>query len=42
MAETTTTPATTSGGGSSPLLSERGKTSIADSVVAKIAGIATR
>ena len=42
MAETTTTPATTSGGGSSPLLSERGKTSIADSVVAKIAGVATR
>jgi uncharacterized alkaline shock family protein YloU len=41
MAETTTTPATTSGAGS-PLLSERGKTSIADSVVAKIAGIATR
>jgi uncharacterized alkaline shock family protein YloU len=41
MAETTTTPATTSGGGS-PLLSERGRTSIADSVVAKIAGIATR
>jgi uncharacterized alkaline shock family protein YloU len=41
MAETTTTPATTSGGGS-PLLSERGKTSIADAVVAKIAGIATR
>lgn len=41
MAETTTSPATTSGGGS-PLLSERGKTSIADSVVAKIAGIATR
>jgi len=41
MAETTSTPATTSGGGS-PLLSERGKTSIADSVVAKIAGLATR
>ena len=41
MAETTTSPATTSGG-SSPLLSERGKTSIADSVVSKIAGIATR
>ena len=41
MAETTTSPATTSGGGS-PLLSERGKTSIADSVVSKIAGIATR
>ena len=41
MAETTTSPATTSGGGS-PLVSERGKTSIADSVVAKIAGIATR
>ena len=41
MAETTTTPAPASGG-SSPLLSERGKTSIADSVVAKIAGIATR
>ena len=41
MAETTTSPAMTSGG-SSPLLSERGKTSIADSVVAKIAGIATR
>ena len=40
MAETTSTPATTSGG--SPLLSERGKTSIADSVVSKIAGIATR
>jgi uncharacterized alkaline shock family protein YloU len=37
----TSTPATTSGGGS-PLLSERGKTIIADSVVAKIAGIATR
>ena len=41
MAETTSTPATTSGG-ASPLLSERGKTSIADSVVAKIAGLATR
>ena len=41
MAETTTSPATTSGG-ASPLLSERGKTSIADSVVSKIAGIATR
>ena len=41
MADTTTSPATTSGG-SSPLLSERGKTSIADSVVSKIAGIATR
>ena len=41
MAETTSSPATTSGSGS-PLLSERGKTSIADSVVAKIAGIATR
>ncbi|CAN5451792.1 Asp23/Gls24 family envelope stress response protein [soil metagenome] len=36
----TSTPATT--GGSSPLLSDRGKTTIADSVVAKIAGIATR
>jgi uncharacterized alkaline shock family protein YloU len=41
MAETSTSPATTSGG-SSPLLSERCKTSIADSVVSKIAGIATR
>jgi uncharacterized alkaline shock family protein YloU len=41
MAETTSSPATTSGSGS-PLLSERGRTSIADSVVAKIAGIATR
>ena len=41
MAETSSSPATTSGVGS-PLLSERGKTSIADSVVAKIAGIATR
>jgi uncharacterized alkaline shock family protein YloU len=41
MAETSTSPATTSGG-ASPLLSERGKTSIADSVVSKIAGIATR
>ncbi len=41
MAETSNSPATTSGGGS-PLLSERGKTSIADSVVSKIAGIATR
>ncbi len=41
MAETSSSPATTSGGGS-PLLSERGKTSIADSVVSKIAGIATR
>jgi uncharacterized alkaline shock family protein YloU len=41
MAETTTTPATTSGGGS-PLISDRGKTSIADSVVSKIAGLATR
>jgi uncharacterized alkaline shock family protein YloU len=41
MAETSSSPATTSGG-ASPLLSERGRTSIADSVVSKIAGIATR
>lgn len=40
MAETTTSPATSEGG--SPLHSERGKTSIADSVVSKIAGLATR
>ena len=46
MADTTTSPSSTTpattGGGASPLVTERGKTTIADSVVSKIAGIATR
>lgn len=39
-ASPSSTPATTSG--NSPLLTERGRTTIADSVVAKIAGIAAK
>ncbi len=43
MSETSTMPANSSStGGTTPLLTENGKTNIADSVVSKIAGIATR
>lgn len=43
MADTSTTSAVApTSGSSSPLQTEHGKTNIADSVVAKIAGIATR
>ncbi|HEV2810033.1 MAG TPA: Asp23/Gls24 family envelope stress response protein [Acidimicrobiales bacterium] len=37
-----TTPATTETGSTSALVTDKGRTTIADSVVAKIAGIATR
>ena len=37
-----TTPATTETGATSALVTDKGRTTIADSVVAKIAGIATR
>jgi len=43
MSDTSTIPAqSASNGGNTPLLTEKGKTNIADSVVSKIAGIATR
>ena len=42
MSETSTLPTGSSNGGNTPLLTENGKTNIADSVVSKIAGIAAR
>lgn len=42
MTDTATTTLETTGAGASPLASERGRTTIADTVVAKIAGIAAR